>query len=480
MGGNGGATNGGKEEVRGVDSGIGLPDLSTSLTEIGESLHQPVIEIANSFTSRPTISSSSPSLPLENASLGTAFLLDPRLPQPAPLASQLPLCAGVNPASGMPHSIETPSPSPPVPTEQAAEILAASERSSLGEEQAEECVEQRAEVEQEQGVFSYEAQSFEPENALFSGVVKSERIEEITPAWELELSRARLASEAQRSRRGADEALGVIGDGTIQWEIYPPALSSTNSSRPRPTRRQKHSRPSAKRRQAVPTSSLRRSPRVQLDQSSLSRRSRRSQSTQEEAVSHSLRRLHPPSPFIIEGEEHYEVERIVDSRRQRRDEVEYKVEWSGYTGADQYSWLPFDEVKHLEEALHGFFAANPHKAGAPAEPVILAERARREEHSEEVTGLGEMSGGLVEEKEEGRECRDDEEEVDEGEDDRQEALETGGQTCGEAEVVEQTVGHPGAVDEGGPALAGQGHEERVASSERRFSWLVGFLGFLGL
>ncbi|ODN79173.1 hypothetical protein L198_07923 [Cryptococcus wingfieldii CBS 7118] len=642
LGGNGEATSGGKEEVCGIDSGIGLPGLSAmSLTEVGESIRQPVIAVANSSTSRPTISSSSSSLPSGNASLGTAFLLDPHLSQPAPLASQLPLCAGVNPPSDMTHLTETSLLSPTVPTKQATEISAASERSSLGEEQAEGCVEQRAEVEQEEillvgiveneqleettsvcvaghsgasprntataqarqemdlgpgivggsssrwemylpfvnsrssardttgshippyigqstdhssgtdgtavpnppitrppvaasgvdyvpqeapleaplrvverssnspptspvlgqpddrgtayGAFSYEAQNFEPESTLFSGVVKSEPIEEITPAWELELSRAvflhaplssseapqRLASGTQRSRRGANEALGVIGDGTIQWEIYPPVLSSPPSSRPRPTRRQKHPRPPAKRRHPVPTSSLRRSPRAQIDRPSRSSRSRRSQPTQDEALSHSLRRPCPPSPVIVEGEEHYEVERIVDSRRQRRDEVEYKVEWSGYEGADQYSWLPFGEVKHLEEALHAFFAANPHKPGAPAEPVILAERARREERCEAATVLGERSGGLVEGEGKDRECWDDEEEVEEGEDGRQEALETGGQTCWEVMVRDETVGQSGGVDQGGPALAGQGHEGRVASSGRRFSWLVGFLGFLG-
>ncbi|TYJ51698.1 hypothetical protein B9479_007718 [Cryptococcus floricola] len=490
MGGNGRATNGGKEEVRGIDSGIGLPGLSTtSLTVVGESIRQPVIEVANSSTSRPNISSSSPSLLSEDASLETAFSLDPHLPQPAPLASQLPLCAGANPPSGMLYSIETSSPSPPVPTEQATEISAASERSSLGEEQAEECVEQSAEVEQEQNLLVGIVESEQLEE-ITPICVKSERIEEITPAWELELSRAvfldaplssseapqRLDSEAQRSIRGADKASGVIGDGTIRWEIYPPALSSPPSSRPQPTRRQKHSRPSAKRRQPVPTSSLRRSFRAQLDRSSLSSRSRCSQSTQEEAGSHSLRRPRPPSPVIIEGEEHYEVERIVDSRRQRRDEVEYKVEWSGYEGADQFSWLPFDEVKHLEGALHGFFAANPHKPGAPAEPVILAERARRKERSEEATGLGERSSGLVE----GRECRDDDEEVEEGDDDRQEALETGGQTCGEVVVREEIVGHFGGVDERWPSSGRTGPRGEGGVVWKKVFMACGIFGIFGL
>lgn len=87
----------------------------------------------------------------------------------------------------------------------------------------------------------------------------------------------------------------------------------------------------------------------------------------EPAVPNSIpnRRQDPPPPVLVNGEEEFVVERIVDSRR-RRTRLEYKVEWKGYTGDDQFQWLPWEEVKDLA-ALDEFYRLYPDKPGGPEE-----------------------------------------------------------------------------------------------------------------
>jgi hypothetical protein len=53
--------------------------------------------------------------------------------------------------------------------------------------------------------------------------------------------------------------------------------------------------------------------------------------------------IEPPEPEIIEGQEYWEVERILSHRR-RRGKDQYLVRWKGFTPADD-TWEP---VKHLE------------------------------------------------------------------------------------------------------------------------------------
>lgn len=51
-------------------------------------------------------------------------------------------------------------------------------------------------------------------------------------------------------------------------------------------------------------------------------------------------------PVLVNGKEEFVVERIVDSRR-RRNRLEFKVEWQGYTDSDQFQWLLWEEVQDL-------------------------------------------------------------------------------------------------------------------------------------
>ena len=69
----------------------------------------------------------------------------------------------------------------------------------------------------------------------------------------------------------------------------------------------------------------------------------------------------PPPPILMDGQEEYEVEDILDSRlRYRR--LEYLVKWRGYdTG--QNSWIPRSDVFALE-IVTNFHCQHP---GAPCQ-----------------------------------------------------------------------------------------------------------------
>src|SRR6201986_3953046 len=65
-----------------------------------------------------------------------------------------------------------------------------------------------------------------------------------------------------------------------------------------------------------------------------------------------------PPPDLIEGEEEYEVERVVKSRRYgRKKELQYLLRWKGYSQAHD-SWEPADQV-HAPELIDEFHQRNP-------------------------------------------------------------------------------------------------------------------------
>ena len=59
----------------------------------------------------------------------------------------------------------------------------------------------------------------------------------------------------------------------------------------------------------------------------------------------------PPAPAnLVEEEEEYEVEAILDSRKKGRY-IEYLVKWKGYSDAEN-SWEPCGNVCHAEEEVN--------------------------------------------------------------------------------------------------------------------------------
>lgn len=92
---------------------------------------------------------------------------------------------------------------------------------------------------------------------------------------------------------------------------------------------------------------------------------------------------HTPNPFpgreepppaaveIIDGDEHFEVKQIVDSKIDRRfknNKLRYYVEWLGYENTDdQYSWLGSNDID-APEHIQDFHIRFPNKPG-PEEPA---------------------------------------------------------------------------------------------------------------
>jgi hypothetical protein len=65
-----------------------------------------------------------------------------------------------------------------------------------------------------------------------------------------------------------------------------------------------------------------------------------------------------PPPDLIDGEEEYEVESILKSRRYGRGrKVQYLVKWKGYTDSDN-EWVNWDDM-HADEALNEFRQRQP-------------------------------------------------------------------------------------------------------------------------
>ncbi len=82
------------------------------------------------------------------------------------------------------------------------------------------------------------------------------------------------------------------------------------------------------------------------------------------------RTIPPPPPVEIDGEEEFEVEAIVDSRKFRK-QLQYRVQWKGYAGVDEYTWESPEDVNHCPDLVAAFHERYPKKPGpVPSLPVI--------------------------------------------------------------------------------------------------------------
>ena len=73
----------------------------------------------------------------------------------------------------------------------------------------------------------------------------------------------------------------------------------------------------------------------------------------------------PPDPVIVDDAEHFEIEKILDSRKRYR-QVEYLVKWKGYNDSHN-QWIPWYNLD-ADDSIEEFHAANPHRP-APERPV---------------------------------------------------------------------------------------------------------------
>ena len=67
----------------------------------------------------------------------------------------------------------------------------------------------------------------------------------------------------------------------------------------------------------------------------------------------------PAPPDLVEEEEEYEVEAILDSCKKGRY-IEYLVKWKGYSDAEN-SWEPRGNVRHAEKEVENFHKQYPNK-----------------------------------------------------------------------------------------------------------------------
>ena len=65
----------------------------------------------------------------------------------------------------------------------------------------------------------------------------------------------------------------------------------------------------------------------------------------------------PPEPVMVDGEEEYEVDRILDSRYFRQ-QLQYLVHWKGYREGED-SWEPAKNITNTQELIEEFYRKNP-------------------------------------------------------------------------------------------------------------------------
>ena len=65
----------------------------------------------------------------------------------------------------------------------------------------------------------------------------------------------------------------------------------------------------------------------------------------------------PPEPEIVNGQERYEVEAILDSRL-RRQKLEYLVKWKNFPRSEN-TWEPEENVDGADASIAEFYRLNP-------------------------------------------------------------------------------------------------------------------------
>jgi hypothetical protein len=77
------------------------------------------------------------------------------------------------------------------------------------------------------------------------------------------------------------------------------------------------------------------------------------------------RQVIKPPPVEIDGEEEFEVERVLDSRwrwRGKKSWIEYLVEFIGLPDPSKYKWLPQEEILHVMDCVKDFHKEFPKKS----------------------------------------------------------------------------------------------------------------------
>ena len=78
----------------------------------------------------------------------------------------------------------------------------------------------------------------------------------------------------------------------------------------------------------------------------------------------------PAPPIVVDGEEEFEIDSIVDCQyNRRRKKLRYMIRWLGYQDhPEEYEWLYEDQLGHAQELVSEFHRAHPDKPG-PDKPL---------------------------------------------------------------------------------------------------------------
>jgi hypothetical protein len=72
--------------------------------------------------------------------------------------------------------------------------------------------------------------------------------------------------------------------------------------------------------------------------------------------------IDPPDPIQVEGENEWEVEKVL-AVRQRRGKLQYRIQWLGFD--EDPHWYPASNIKNAPHKLRAFHTANPDRPGPP-------------------------------------------------------------------------------------------------------------------
>lgn len=73
----------------------------------------------------------------------------------------------------------------------------------------------------------------------------------------------------------------------------------------------------------------------------------------------------PLPPIQVEGEDHYEVAEVLDSRYHHR-KLQYLVAWQGYPDPSENTWEPQAHLWNAQDSINDFHRRYPNKPGSPS------------------------------------------------------------------------------------------------------------------